>query len=89
MSESDNPKDLDYAQARLAYRIIEVLLEHTRVTHDLIALMAQVMDEDSTRALTNTPNWTAYLDSKRAMEKIKPDMEEFSNILTRLADENR
>ncbi|HKS30336.1 MAG TPA: hypothetical protein VJS44_21100, partial [Pyrinomonadaceae bacterium] len=58
-SENPGPRDLDYEQARLAYSIIESLLEHTRVVSDLIALMAQVLDEDATRALTNTPHWKA------------------------------
>ncbi|MCM3874620.1 MAG: hypothetical protein ND895_28330, partial [Pyrinomonadaceae bacterium] len=55
--------DLDYEQARLAYSIIQSLLEHTRVVSDLIAVMAQALDEDTQRALTQTPIWTAYLDS--------------------------
>src|SRR3712207_8708894 len=62
--EEQATRDLDYEQARLAYSIIESLLEHTRVVSDLIALMAQVLDEDTTRALTNTPHWKAYLDSR-------------------------
>ena len=41
-------EDLDYAQAQLAYSIIQNLIEHTRVVSDLIALMAQVLDEDTT-----------------------------------------
>jgi hypothetical protein len=62
-------EDLDYAQAQLAYSIIQNLLEHTRVVSDLIAMMAQVLDEDTVKALTQTPTWTAYLDSRRALEK--------------------
>ena len=82
-------EDLDYAQARLAYSIIESLIEHTRVVSDLIAMMAQVLDEDTTRALTQTPTWTAYLDSRRAMEKTKADVEKFAAILKELdADES-
>jgi hypothetical protein len=85
MSESSppaNPRDdLDYAQARLAYSIIESLLEHTRVLSDLLALMAQVLDEDTTKALTQTPTWTAYLDSRRALERTKADVEKFSAVL--------
>ena len=82
-------EDLDYQQARLAYSIIENLLEHTRVVSDLIAMMAQVLDEDTTKALTQTPTWTAYLDSRRALEKTKADVEKFAEILKELAaDEN-
>jgi hypothetical protein len=93
MSEqSDNSvepraRDLDYEQARLAYSIIESLLKHTQVVSDLIALMAQVLDEDSTRALTNTPHWKAYLDSRREMERTRQDIERFTEIMTALSDE--
>ncbi len=73
--------DLDYEQAQLAYSIIENLVEHTRIVSDLIALMAQVLDEDTTRALTQTPTWTAYLDSRRSMEKTKVDIEKFAEVL--------
>jgi hypothetical protein len=73
--------DLDYAQAQLAYSIIENLIEHTRIVSDLIALMAQVLDEDTTKALTQTPTWTAYLDSRRSLEKTKADVEKFAEVL--------
>jgi hypothetical protein len=80
--ESPNSiRDLDYEQARLAFSIIESLLEHTRVVSDLIALMAQVLDEDTTKALTLTPTWTAYLDSRRAMERTKSEVEKFAEVL--------
>lgn len=78
-------EDLDYAQAQLAYSIIQNLIEHTRVVSDLIALMAQVLDEDTTKALTQTPTWTAYLDSRRALEKTRADVEKFAEILKELA----
>lgn len=80
-NEPDQTRDLDHAQAQLAYSIIENLLEHTRVVSDLIALMAQVLDEDTTKALTQTPTWTAYLDSRRALEKTKSDVEKFAEVL--------
>jgi len=79
--------NLAYDQARLAYTIIQSLLEHTRVTQDLIALMAQVLDEDTTKALTNTPHWSAYLDSRRVMERTRADIERFVEVWTRLAAE--
>jgi hypothetical protein len=74
-------EDLDSQQARLAYSIIERLIEHNRVVSDLIAMMAQVLDEDTTKALTQTPTWTAYLDSRRALEKTRADVETFAEIL--------
>lgn len=88
-SEAVTPpaRDLDFEQARLAYSIIESLLEHTHVVSDLIALMAQVLDEETTKALTNTPQWKAYLDSRRAMEKTRTDVETFAQIMKRLSEE--
>jgi len=76
--------DLDFQQAQLAYSIIERLLEHTRVVSDLVAMMAQVLDEDTTKALTQTPTWTAYLDSRRSLEKTRADVERFAAILNEL-----
>ena len=83
----DAPADLDPEQARLAYSIIESLLEHTRVVSDLVALLAQVIDEDTTKALTQTPTWTAYLDSRRSLERTKADVEKFAEILKGLNPE--
>jgi hypothetical protein len=80
-------RDLDFAQAQLAYSIIESLLDHTRVVSDLIALMAQTLDEDTTKALTQTPVWTAYLDSRRAMERTRSDVEKFAVAMKKLDKE--
>ena len=93
MSEQPPPtddasaRDLDFQQARLAYSIIQSLLDHTRVISDLIALMAQVIDEDTTKALTNTPHWQAYLESRRMMERTRDDVERFAEIMKKLGDE--
>jgi hypothetical protein len=84
--EAATPPDLDFAQARLAYSIIESLLEHTRVVSDLIALMAQTLDEDTTKALTLTPVWTAYLDSRRAMERTRADIEKLAEAMKKLGE---
>jgi predicted dinucleotide-binding enzyme len=84
---SDAPRDLDQEQARLAYSIIESLLEHTRVVSDLIALMAQTLDQDTTKALTQTPVWTAYLDSRRALERTRVDVEKFAEIMKQLSED--
>jgi hypothetical protein len=79
---------LAYEQARLAYTIIQSLLEHTRVTSDLVALMAQVLDQDTVKALTDTPHWAAYLDSRRTLERTRADVEKFAEVWTRLAEEH-
>ncbi len=79
--------DLDYQQARLAYSIIETLLEHTRVVSDLIAVMAQALDEDTQKALTQTPNWAAYLESRRLLERTRADVEKFAEVMIKLNNE--
>jgi hypothetical protein len=80
-------RDLDFEQARLAYSIIESLLEHTRVVSDLVALMAQVLDQETTKAVTNTPHWEAYLESRRVMERTREDVERFTEIMKRLGED--
>ena len=68
-------------QNELAHSIIEALLDHTRVVSDLIALMAQALDDDTQKALTLTPQWQAYLESRRQMETTKADVEKFVEIV--------
>jgi hypothetical protein len=85
----DPPRDLDCEQARLAYSIIESLLDHTKVISDLIAVMAQTLDEDTTKALTQTPVWTAYLDSRRRMESTRKDVEKFAGVMKRLGGDDQ
>ena len=80
------PRDLDYEQARLAYSIIESLLSHTRVVSDLVAVMAQALDDDTQKALTQTPNWTAYLDSRRELERTRQDVEKFAEVMKKLGE---
>lgn len=74
----DGP-DLD--QAEIAHSIIESLLDHTRVVSDLIALMAQALDQDTTKALTMTPQWQAYLESRRRMETTRAEVEKFAEAM--------
>jgi hypothetical protein len=85
--EGPAARNLAYEQARLAYSIIQSLLEHTRVTQDLVALMAQVIDEETQKALTDTPYWAAYLDSRRALERTREEITQFTEEWTRLAEE--
>ena len=84
---SARPRNLAYEQARLAYTIIQALLEHTRVTQDLVALMAQALGEETQEALVNTPHWAAYMDSRRVLERTREDVEKFAEVWTRLAEE--
>jgi hypothetical protein len=80
-AESETP-DLD--QGELARSIIESLLDHTRVVSDLIAVMAQALDQDTTKALTLTGQWQAYLDSRRQMEHTRKDVEKFVAAMKKL-----
>ena len=68
-------------QSELAHSIIESLLDHTRVVSDLIALMAQALDEDTQKALTLTPQWQAYLESRRQMEQTRDEVERFAEMM--------
>jgi hypothetical protein len=81
--ETDAP-DLD--QAELAHSIIESLLEHTRVISDLIAVMAQALDHDTTKALTLTAQWQSYLESRRQMEHTRKGVEKFVELMKKSDD---
>ena len=80
-------EESDLNQNELAHSIIESLLDHTRVVSDLIALMAQALDEDTTKALTMTPQWQAYLESRRRMETTRAEVEKFVEIRKRAAED--
>ena len=87
--EQTNTTDADVAepepdQAELAHSIIEALLEHTRVVSDLIAVMAQALDQNTTKALTLTAQWQAYLESRRQMEHTRKDVEKFVAMTKKL-----
>lgn len=73
--------DDDLTPTELAHSIIESLLDHTAVVSDLIALMAQALDQDTTKALTLTPQWQAYLESRRQMERTRQEVEKFAALI--------
>src|SRR5438094_9174166 len=75
-------------QSELAHSIIESLLDHTRVVSDLIAVMAQALDQDTTKALTLTPQWQAYLESRRRMEHTREEVERFANMMKQTTEAN-
>lgn len=75
------------SEFELAHSIIESLLEHTTVVSDLIALMAQALDPDTTKALTLTPQWQAYLESRRRMETTRVEVEKFVELSKRAQDD--
>ncbi len=73
--------DLDLKNAKLAYTIIQSLLEGHEALSDLLVVMAHALDEDVTKALTMTGEWQKYLESKRNLETTKNQIEEFTNLL--------
>jgi hypothetical protein len=82
MDKSD--LDIDLPNAKLAYTIIQSLLNSNEALSDLLVVMAHALDEDVTKALTNTREWEAYLESKRALEETKAQIEKFTAELKRL-----
>ena len=70
----------------LAHSIIDSLLEHTRVVSDLIAVMAQALDQDTTKALTMTAQWQSYLESRRQLEHTRKDVETFVEMMKKTDD---
>jgi len=88
-TEPDTPEpgpDPDPDQAELAHSIIESLLEHTRVVSDLIAVMAQALDQETTKALTLTAQWQSYLESRRQLEHTRQDVEKFVELMKKSED---
>lgn len=76
--------DIDYPNAKLAYTIIQSLLQNQEALSDLLALMAHTLDEDVAKALTNTNEWEKYLEAKRELENTKLQIEKFTDELKKL-----
>ena len=80
-------QDIDLPNAKLAYTIIQGLLEANESLGDLLAVMSHAMDEDIVKAMTNTSEWEKYLESKRNLETTKVQIEKFTEQLKELEDE--
>jgi hypothetical protein len=76
--------DIDLPNARLAYTIIQSLLQANEGLSDLLVVMAHALDEDVTKALTMTGEWQKYLESKRNLEVTKEQIEKFTEQLRKL-----
>jgi hypothetical protein len=85
--KNTNDSDVDLANAKLAYTIIQSLLQNQEALSDLLVLMAHVMDEDIVKAVTNTNEWEKYLESKRELENTKLQIEKFTEQLKKLENE--
>ena len=76
--------DIDLPNAKLAYTIIQSLLQSNEALSDLLVVMAHALDEDVTKALTGTNEWERYMESRRNMENTKSQIEKFTQELKRL-----
>ncbi len=76
--------DIDLPNARLAYTIIQSLLDGHEALSDLLVLMSHALDEDVLKALTNTNEWEKYLESKRTLGNTKLQIEAFTTELKKL-----
>ena len=81
---NNNDLDIDLPNAKLAYTIIQSLLDGHDALSDLLVLMSHALDEDTLKALTMTGEWQKYLESKRNLETTKSQIEAFTNELKRL-----
>ena len=79
-----NELDIDLPNAKLAYTIIQSLLNNQEALSDLLALMAHALDEDVAKALMNTNEWEKYLEAKRELENTKLQIEKFTAELKKL-----
>jgi hypothetical protein len=76
--------DIDLPNAKLAYTIIQSLLDGHGALSDLLVLMSHAVDEDVLKAMTNTAEWEKYLESKRVLENTKLQIEKFTDELKKL-----
>lgn len=79
-----NKLDIDLPNAKLAYTIIQSLLDGHEALGDLLVVMAHALDEDTLKALTLTGEWQKYLESKRSMESTQAQIEKLSEVLLQL-----
>ena len=80
----NNESDIDLPNAKLAYTIIQSLLQSQEALSDLLALMAHALDEDVAKALTNTNEWEKYLEAKRELDNTHLQIEKFTEQLKKL-----
>ena len=76
--------DIDLPNARLAYTIIQSLLDGHEALSDLLVVMSHALDEDVLKALTATNEWERYLESKRNMAVTNVQIDTFVETLKAL-----
>ena len=82
--KDEKKSDLSLPNAKLAYTIIQSLLQSNEALSDLLVLTAHVLDEDVTKALTETKEWEKYLESKRELENTRLRIDKFTDELKKL-----
>jgi hypothetical protein len=83
-----NELDIDLPNAKLAYTIIQSLLQSNEALSDLLVVMSHALEEDVIKALTNTGEWENYMESKRNLENTKLQIEKFTEQLKQLENGN-
>jgi len=73
--------DIDLPNAKLAYTIIQSLLDGHEALGDLLVVMSHALDEDTLKALTNTAEWQRYLDSKRTLQSTNEQIDKLVAVL--------
>ena len=79
-----NMNDLDESNAKLAYTIIQSLLDSHEALSDLLVVMSHALDEDVLKALTGTNEWQAYLESKRNLETTRAQIDKLTDELRQM-----
>lgn len=77
-------RDIDLPNAKLAYTIIQSLLDGHEALSDLLVVMSHALDEDTLKALTMTAEWQKYLESKRDLEDTRAQIEIFTEVLRKM-----
>jgi hypothetical protein len=83
---TDATSDPNLENARLAYTIIQSLLDGHEALSDVLVLMSLALDEVTLMALTGTNEWQNYLESKRNLETARSQIERFTEVLREFED---
>src|SRR6476646_2037782 len=78
--------DINLPNARLAYTIIQSLLDGHEALSDLLVVMSHALDEETLKVLTLTNEWEKYLESKRNMAVTHAQIEKLTGYMRELED---
>ena len=84
---NQNDLDIDLPNAKLAYTIIQSLLDGQEALSDLLVVMSHALDEDTLKALTMTGEWERYLESKRTLETTREQIDRLTEALRTLENQ--